>query len=325
MRTLKEQYAVKTLKTKLRKIDENMLLEGPDRLIVEAFNKQHMAAAIDIVKKLKSFNFGSLSSLSSARDAAINDVTAVLAGDKNVGIVRRIVNLFKNRKENPLLDVIAFADAMKNFFEQFTQYMTTLSSDDQQTLATVVTGKTPEELRNAETITGLAGEQKKQLQNLHKIITNGFKPSGTLANVSKNWIDKYLGGRGNLKQLAGQMMAMKVSELKQIAVNVSESLKNVGAVGQAAANASTQETITSTGSTGSEPTKSPEQAQGTADTKAATATGTTPVTASSEASQKHYDAIKNQLTGVDQNTAMAVINALAGAGRLKSVNTRIRQ
>lgn len=319
MRTLREQHDIRSLQKKLRRIDENLITEEADKIILEAFNKQDMAAAIDIVKKLKTFNFGSLQILSSARDAAVNDVTAVLAGDKNVGIVRKIVNLFKGHKENPLIDVIAFCDAMKNFFDQFTQYITVLSSDDQQTLATVVTGKTPEQLRDAETITGLAGEQKKQLQNLYKVITNGFKPNGTLANVSKNWIDKYVGGRGNLKQLAQQMMAMKVGELKQVATNVSGSLKNVEAVGQAAAGAASQETTTATSTNGSEAPKTAQPGQGTEETKPATATGTTPVDAGV---QKTYDMVKDKLENVDQKTALTVINALAAAGRLKSTNTR---
>jgi hypothetical protein len=275
-RTLKEQYVAKklqNLQSRLHDVDKRVISElkadPRDRLIMEAFDKQQMAAAVDIIKKLKALKFGNLDVLASARDAAVSDVTKVLSGDKSQGMVRKIVNLFKGDKENPLVDTIAFANAMKNFFDQFTPYIDALAAGkEDQTLGTLVTGKSPDEVGDIEQATKNVGtETKKKLGELQKIILNGFKPEGALANLGKNWIDKYLGGRKGLQNLTQKMMTMTVKDLKTVAQGVSGQLQNTDAVGEAMAGAAEQGAVRSTGTDGGEQTAATKQTGGPEQTK----------------------------------------------------------
>lgn len=336
--TLKEQYRakrVRNLEERLLRIDRkvmrdlnrkaiNEIMSDPrDRLIFEAFDRQQMAAAIDIVKKLKAINFGGLTSLAQARDAAVGDVTKVLAGNGGQGLIRKIVNLFKGQQENPLVDVLAFSDAMNNFFGQFTQYVTTLGGgDNDQTLSTIVTGKSPDELADINAVKGLGGAEKKKLGDLQKVIVNGFKPDGVLANIGKNWIDKYLKGRKGLQALAQDMLKMSVKDLVAISNSVTSSLKNVAAVGQAAAGAAQQGAVGTTASTGSTTAGSTEAGQGTKGSKSGAKAPGAQVApgaagAGGDLAKKVYDDIKSDFEGTDENTVMSILNTLAHNNKLK--------
>ena len=244
------------LQNKLKRVDESVINDFvTENLIYEAFDKQQMSAAVDIIKKLKSIDFKSLTSLSQARDIAVAEVTKVLGGSKDQGIVRKIVSLFKDEKENPLIDTLAFADALHNFFTQFTEYINALNSsnkDKNATLGSVVTGKSQDELDDMGSIDNLGTEEKKKLADLQSVIVKGMKPEGALANIGKNWVDKYMKGKKGLSQLAKDLLKMSVKDLQQVSNSVTSSLKNTKSVGEAAAGAAEQGTVSSTASTGTE-------------------------------------------------------------------------
>lgn len=274
-RTLKEQYEakqVKRLQERLRPIDRKVISElrwsPQDMLILEAFNQTQMKSAIDTVKKLKGIDFGALGSLAAGRDAALKDVTNALAGGSKQGLVRKIVNLFKSDKENPLVDALAFCSALDNFFGQFSQYVTALGGDKQdQPLSTILTGKTPDEIDDLNAIQGLGGDEKKNLKNMQNVIIKGFKPDGALARISKTWVDKYMGGRKGLQALAKDLLKMTPKDLNAISHSVSESMKNVSAAGDAASGASQQGTTGTNGADGTEAAQSTKPEQGTKGTK----------------------------------------------------------
>jgi hypothetical protein len=293
-----------------------------ERLILEAFDKQQMAAAIDIVKKLKAINFGALTSLAQARDAAVSDVTAVLGGGGSQGLVRKIVNLFKSNKENPLVDVLAFADALNNFFAQFSQYVTALGGEagGDQTLGTIVTGKSPDELEDLGAIKALGGEEKKKLAELQRVIVNGLKPEGALANIGKNWIDKYMKGKTGLGALAKDLMKMTVKDLNAISTNVTSGLKNAEAVGQAAAGAAQQGAVGTAGTTGPTAAGAAEPSAGSKGTKSgAKAPGAQVAGGGGEgAARKVYDDIRADFGDMDEKTVMAVLTTLADNDKLKA-------
>lgn len=329
--TLKEQFRDKTLnrlQERLRLVDKHVIAElkmtSRATKIYEAFDKQQMAAAIDVVKKLKSINFGGLTALAQARDAAIADVTKVLSGSKSTGLIRRIVDLFSDSKENPLVDALAYSDALKNFFDQFTQYVIALGTDldDEATLGAIVTGKSAEDVEDLSSVNALEGDAKKKLGDLQNVIIRGLKPSGTLAAVGKNWIDKYLKGKKGLKQLASDIVKMKLKDLKAISENVSSSMKNAEAVGQAAAGAAQQGTLGTTQSTGSEPTQQTGASAGSKSSKPGTVApgaqvpGTTNDN-SSKLAQAVFNDIRSDFDDVDEKTVMSVLQTLASNNKLK--------
>lgn len=335
--TLKKQYEarqVRRLQERLNVVDRHVITElridPRDRLIIEAFDKQQMAAAIDIVKKLKTIEFSALNSLRAARDAAVADTTKVLSGSAEKGLVRKIVGLFKSEKENPLVDTLAFASALNNFFDQFVQYVSALGGvqdtagggpkkGGDQTLGTIITGKSADELGDVLSVGGLGGEEKKKLAEFQKVIINGLKPEGALAKIGKNWIDKYMKGKKGLQQLANEMMKMTVHDLDAVAKSVSAGLKNASAVGQAAAGAASQAAVGTTGGTGPEVAQATGSAQGTAGTKdAAKAPGAQVAGGNAAASAKKvYDAIKSDFEGMDEKTVLSILTTLADNDRLK--------
>ncbi len=325
-RTLKEQYEIKQLQQRLKPIDQKVMTElrapSNDKLILEAFNKQQMNDAIKIVKQLKTINFGPLTSLSQARDAAVNDVTRALAGGKDQGIIRKIVNLFKGGKENPLVDALAFCDALNNFFGQFSQYVTALGSDKaDQPLSTIVTGKSSEELSDQNAINNLDVKEKGNLKNMQKVIVNGLKPSGALGKLGKNWIDKYLRGKKGLQSLARDLLKMSPNDINKISQTVTSSLKNAEAIGQAAAGASQQATVGSNPSASSNVSGSSQPEQGTAGTKSgATAPGAhvPPNTAKGVDIDKVVARIKPAMDDLGVKDVSKLVSSLDDLGVLKN-------
>lgn len=329
--SLQERYEkrvnVTMLKAKLSTIDEGMRssFDERDSLILEAFDKKQIAAAVDIVKKLKAINFGPITSLAQARDAAVGDVTKVISGQDTRGLVRRVIDMFKDDKENPLVDSLAFADAVNNFFSQFTQYVAALGGEagDDQTLGTIITGLGEEELADATSINGLGAEAKKKLSDLQRVIVNGMKPEGNIAKAGKNWVDKYMKGRKGLQQLAKDMLKVKLGDVKSIASSVTTSLKNVEAVSQAAAGASQQATAQTTGSTGTNSSTSSQASTGTSSTKsgAVAPKAQVPTPSTGNAAGRAFASLKDagvdKQHGVSPATLQAIIAALDDRDHLK--------
>lgn len=322
-----ESKRVNILKEKLEMINAETLLEAS---ILEAFDKQQMSAAIDIVKKMRAIDFKGLTALASARDVAVSDVTKVLSGNQEQGLIRKIVNLFKDNKENPLVDTLAFANALNNFFGQFSQYVTALNSDSKNnnvTLGTLVTGKSADELDDLSSISGLGSDEKKKLADLQKVIINGLKPEGALANIGKSWVDKYMKGRKGLQQLAKDMLKMTVKDLNTISTSVTNSLKNAEAVGDSAAGAAAQGSVGSTETTGSASATSSVPTSGTSGTKkTGVKTNGAQVNAkpgkTDAIAKKVFDDISSDFAGTDEKQVMSILNTLAANGKLKTLQQR---
>jgi hypothetical protein len=310
-KTLKEVYELRKLRNKIAVVDDQKVINENKRtaLIMEAFNNQQMEAAIDIVKKLKSFNFGNITALAQARDNAVRDVTKTLAGNKEQGLVRKIVNLFKSEEENPLVDVLAFAGALNSFFKLFSQYVTALGvKDESQTLGSVVTGMDDAELKQLSSIHSLSSENKEKMAELQKVILQGLKPEGLLAKLGKNWVTKYMGGKQGLKQLAQDMLKMSVKDLNALTKSVTDALKNVDAVGQAAAGAAQQASTGTTSSTSGEASSSSEPSKGT---------GPNAEPEAAKHADAVYSSVKDSVQDVKEDDVKKVIDALIKAGKLK--------
>jgi hypothetical protein len=325
LKSLHESTQIIKLKERLQIVDRRIINSlnsvSNDDLIFEAFDKKQMSAAIDIVKKLKALNFGALTTLSQARDAAINDVSKVLAGTNSSGLVNKIINLFKSEKDNPLVDTLAFANATNNFFGQFSQYMTALGGGDQnsdQTLSFITTGKSADELADVSSINGLGAEEKKKLGDFQKVVVNGFKPDGALSKVSQTWVDKYMKGTKGLKLLAKEMLGVNVKDLNVIANNVTNNLKNVSSVGQAAAGASQQATAGSTGTTGTSTSTSSSATDGTASTKSGSQPANVQLPKAGGMAKKVFDDIKADFDEFDEKTVLAILNTLDQNNKLKA-------
>lgn len=315
-RTLKDNYAEKQkliVKKKAALIESRW--DSADLLILEAFDKQQMTAAIDVVKRLKSINFASMDILSKARDAAVADVTKVLSGGKNTGVIRTIINLFKTQKENPLVDALAFADALKNFFDLFNKYIDALNTgnDNNATLLAVITGNS-----QASDVNSLSNDEKKKLDDLQKVIIKGFKPTGAIAMVGKNWVDKYMHGSQGLKSLASSIIKMSVKDVEVITNSVIKALQNVDAVSDAAAGAAQQSTNTTAPSQGGDqPTSSEPATSGTTTKSGAEAPEAAPVEAGKlkDLVQK-YSKVPS-LKGIKPRDIARIIKQLSDDGQIK--------
>jgi hypothetical protein len=321
MQTLKynydQQVLIKETVSRVTKADKKIMsvLEENRKidLILEAFDKKQMALATDILKKLKALNFQGLETLAKGRDAAISDVTAALSNSQETGLVRKIINMFSKEKENPLVDSIAYASAVQNFFEMFSQYTSAMSGDDpEKSISELVTGKTKDELDDAGSVNALGAEEKKKLKNIKSLIAKGFKPDGKLASISKNWVDKYIGGQKGLDSIGNEILAMKVKDLKSVIASATESLKSVESVGQSLVAASTQSTTPTNAPTGSEQSTTTKSTTGTSSSKTGDAGKTANV--ASDKAKKAVEVLKK--AKLNQMTIKTVVNALAKSNLL---------
>jgi len=260
-RSLKEQYEMRKVNSLQQRLPlaEKKLVElqrdPRDLLILEAFDKQQMAAAVDIMKKLKATDFAGLDQLNKAKGAALNDVAKVMGGGGK-DVIRTIVNLFKKKgnkaEDNPLITALAFVEGVRNFFDGFIQYVEALPDvSDEKTLSHVITGQEDADALQA---AGADKNVKKKLGDLQKVIINGLKPNDALSKMGRNWVNEYLGGGAGMKALAGQIIKSDIKSLKQVGATVAANFKNVEAVGQAAVGASEQGSVGSSGTTSTDKT-----------------------------------------------------------------------
>jgi hypothetical protein len=319
MQTLKQKYMKNALTEKLmhrivsadNKVLSALNEQKKHELILEDFNKQQMAQATDVINKLKSLNFSGLQSLTQARDKAISDVTAALTNSSEKGIVRKILNLFSDQKENPLVDALAFTGAVYNFFQVFSQYVKSIAGNDtEKSILELVTGKTKDELDDINAVQGLGKEEKTKIDNIKKLIAKGLKPEGKINLISKNWVDKYLGGKSGLENFSNELVNVSVKDLQTIINDTTNSLKTIESVNDSVANASEKSTMPSSSTTGSEKSTSAEKTSSTKQTTANAATTKTP----SDKKEKAILALKN--AKVDQATIKKVMLALTKNGLL---------
>lgn len=245
MSTLREQYELKRvnrLQHKLATLDEQITY---DHIILhEAFDKQQMEAAADILKKLNALDFGQLEKLNAAKKAAIHDVENVMGGGGK-DIIRTIANVFKKAigkeavKDNPLTTSLAFVDGIKTFFEQFNVYITArYTGSDDKTLLQLTTNDAATELETLKSAM-LNKDVKKNVEDLHKLVYTGLKPDSPLTKLGQNWLTKYMGGKSGVEELFRQLLLISVKDVKAIASKVATSFPNIESVGNAAVQAST--------------------------------------------------------------------------------------
>lgn len=336
--TLQERYTVKRsqikeslLKAERKLKERDALIES---LILEEFDENMMQQANQIVKGLLSLDFGNagLNSFASARDAAVKDVDKVRAGKSNRGVIRRIISMFKDQKENPLVDVLAFCNALYEFFRQYRSYIEshkgTAENPDELSVQELLTGLSAEDVTatQAAAAAGANTETQQNLKTLQQIIIKGLKPKGILAQVGKTWTSKYF--KNNFKQLAQEIMNANVGELDKIATDVEGALKNSQAVGQAAAGAQEVAGKETSQTTGTEKTKSTEVTGASAPaerSKETAETGAAPSATGSRPSKQRVEQAYNKIKGIlDDNNfdipepqVKAIIQLLGAHGYLK--------
>lgn len=258
--TLNERYVQK----------KQLMLEN---LILEKFDKKMASEATKIIKSLNAIDFNSvgLTVLAAARDEAIKDANRALGGKSNQGILRRIVALYKRSgKNNPLVDSLAFTNAISNFFETFIEYL------DSYKGAAKNQGNNPEKMSVQELVIGTQEDQDEGTKLLQQVIKKGLRPDGILAQVGKTWQKKYF--KNNWSDLANEIMQSNVSDIERVGQQAIESLKNSQAVGQAAAGAqevANQHTSSTFGSEKPETTQKPSGTIPAERSKEASATGET--------------------------------------------------
>lgn len=269
------------LKLKLSRIDENYVM-------LEAIDRELLSQVTRLVKQLKGIDFGVMPTFSSARDAAIQDATAALAGTSKAGFVRKILSLFKN-KENPLTDVVAFADAIKNFFAAMNSFIEAHKVDrngneiDYQ-------GNNKDWSSVQELI---AGDSNEATKNLQKIVKDALKPDSRISRISKNWLTKYL--KNGVDGIVRDVMNADVSAFQQTAMNVKNSLKNSQDAVSAVTAASNTTGGSTTPSAQTAPTNGTEQPQATAQATSPEETQNQPATKASSVTRQDIDTMSSEV------------------------------
>lgn len=278
MITLREQYELKRthqLQRKLIMLDER--IGHTHDTLNEAFDKQQMAAAADILKKLNALNFDKLEKLNSAKKAAIHDVEDVIGGGGK-DIIRTIANVFKKAigkeqlQDNPLTTALAFVDGIKTFFEQFNAYIEArYSGNDDKMLIQLLTNDASEEIDTLK-IAMANKDVKKNVDDLQKIVYAGLKPDSPLTKLGQNWLTKYLGGKSGVNTLFQQLIVIPIKNIKMLAAEIKSNFKNIESVGNAAVKAATTSATSSTEPTTSEPAAITSKTSATATTPTKTTT-----------------------------------------------------
>lgn len=328
--TLNERYRRKQVAQLKERMDSRDVLI--EQLILEKFDKETARQATLVIKALNSLDFGAagLKTLAAARDAAVQDANRALGGKSNQGVLRRIIGLFKDGGAgNPVVDSIAFANAVSNFFETFNEYLEGYKGKvqagggdaDEMSVQQLVTGVSPDQASVADAAAAAEGDAKENLKLLQQVITKGLKPDGALAQVGKTWQKKYL--KNNWGQLAQDIMQAKVGEVQKVGKESMAALKNSSAVGQAAAGAQQVATKATSGTTGTEKTGSTEQTSGTVPgeaSKETAETGESTPGGGNVADKVIQRLEKANISGqldIPQGQVQALVQILAKLGHLK--------
>lgn len=326
MKTLKQLHEMKSiyeLRSKISKVDKLLINEQKHQnLVLEAFDKDKMKLAGDLIQKLNSINFGAMKTLSNAKNLAIKDCKESLNGP---GVMQKIINLFKDKQTNPLADAVALCDALFNFFSIFPETIKSLNSENKtqaggmnfssdSTLGSLFGDKEDDEF---DAFAKAVKNKDPKALTLQKVITTGFKPDKLLASIGKNYFTKYLNGKSGMQSLTSEMLNMRVSELMTIAESVTSALKNAEVVSQAISGA-VENTSKSSDSTSSAPSTSSDSSKTSKETTSA-ATSPGAKVDKTDLVKSSYEKISDELTksGIDQNTALRVLKTLSKHDKLK--------
>lgn len=287
MKTLHERY-------ESRRKQKQAIIE---KLILEKFDKETMVQATRIIKSLKGLQLDVVPALAAARDLAVLDANKVVSGKSDQGLIRKMLNVFKQGDENPLVDSLAFCDALVNFFELFVPWLDANKTGD--------TSGTTQELVNE-----LVDDEK----TIEDLIVKGLRPEGVFASIGKTWQKKYF--KNNYRQLAKEVMVSNIETIEELGKNIVNSLSNSQAVGQAAMGASEVANKNSTPTSGTQQTSTTEKTSSTGvtePTKPANKTGQSPAEQKKAIAKAKevYEEIENDFGDLDPETVQRVIAVLA--------------
>jgi len=233
-------------------------------LIIESFDKETSKQAIELIKRLNAIkwptsdaNTDPFSLFKSATKSAISELQHALAGaGRNKNLFDKVVSLFKKEDDNPFVDVIAYANALYDFFTTLNQFVEAMHGNDDKTLYNILDN----------------------VSILEKLVTKGLSPntSGVLSKLGTNWTKKYLRGL-NVKEFSVGLSQMTKKQIRDIASQVIQQLSDINDItnktiaakdaAQHGKNLTTQEEEQATQSkksgvttqtTSSEPSKNPE-------------------------------------------------------------------
>lgn len=217
-----------TLRARTKQIQLESLKQSTLSVLREELDQRTMESAIDAIKSLNSIDFSKLPSFERARDAAVLDVTNMLAGVDDRGFKEKLISLF-NSNDNPIYTALAFGSAIKSFFPVLAKYIDAIAVKNQQT---------------AEASTRIEDIGTLDLNKaLRTLIERNFKPKGLVFKAhGKGWYGKYF-GRQSSSALVDDIMFLTLDELKQVVTDVRRTGQAATAPAEIAKNQTTTEPI----------------------------------------------------------------------------------
>lgn len=188
------------------------------QLITEVFDKAIADQAIELIKRLRAIRWPTVSQgnndpfslFKTGTASAVAELQRAMAGEgREKNVFDKLVGLFKKDVDNPFTDVIAFANALYDFFTTMNKFVEAMGGEDDSTVSDIVGGETG-------------------LQPLQSIVTKGLSPnaSGITAKLGTNWAKKYLGGL-DVKQFVVGVSQMSKKQVRDVASQVMQQLSNV--------------------------------------------------------------------------------------------------
>jgi hypothetical protein len=232
-KTLKNNYQqrkITELRIKIREIDESQ------ENLNEAFNEQLTKQASDLIKKLNTIQWPEpLQVFKTTTKHAVDELNKIFAGSgRDEKLSTKISNLF-GEKENPFVDVIAYASAINNFFSHIEQYVKNNNKENKGFVSEVI-GNDPKAWK--------------------QLVKQGLKPEGSFSSFKTNWT-KYLKDGASMKDV-DQVLQLSVDELSKLSENIKTQLSGVGTIARAVTSSVVTDT---TKPAGAEPTVKPQGGQ----------------------------------------------------------------
>lgn len=203
MMTLKANAAAAKLET---------LKEATLRTLGEATDQRTMSAAIDAIKNLNSIDFSSMPSFERARDAAVLDVTNMLADVDDRSFKEKLIGIFKG-DDNPIYTALAFGSAVRSFFPMLTQYVE------------VITSRNQKEIDGSTRIEDIGALDLNK--SLRAFVEKNLQPRGLIFKAhGKGWYKKYFGNQTS-SALVNDVMFLTIDELKNVVNDVRRATKPI--------------------------------------------------------------------------------------------------
>lgn len=198
-----------------RKLDEAR--QNFSNVLNEDIDRQTMDAAINAIQKLQSIDFSNMPNFDAARDAALADVTSMLAGDDR-NFKQKVMDVFR-KNDNALYRSLAFASAIHGFFPLFTKFISALTTKNNVASAGNVR------------IEDIGHDNPNTNANLHKsirrFVENNFKPKGLVfKSHGSDWMRAYFGSIP-LDRIIDDIMLLTLDDLKRVTGDVKRATAKV--------------------------------------------------------------------------------------------------